>query len=236
MWPHSEVTSELLKSLTPGHLADRLSQVGAQVGIFKILLQQILSLLSGFSKNKAHPTLISSRKPSLLESEVWYTSFFFSFLTIFPHLAPFQHLDLAKKKSSERVPDSLIWSWLHTQPWPFYLDFHLLMLREIICFLLQTSLVAQKIKASVYNAGDLGSIPRSGRSPWRRKWQPTPVLLPGKSDGWRSLVGNSPWGHKESDTIEQLHFTSGNMPRSGIAGSWWFYSQFFKEPPYYLPQ
>ena len=34
---------------------------------------------------------------------------------------------------------------------------------------------------------------------WRRKWQPTPVLLPGESHGWRSLVGYSPWGHEESD-------------------------------------
>ena len=41
---------------------------------------------------------------------------------------------------------------------------------------------------------------------WRRQWQPTPVLLPGKSHGWRSLVGCSPWGHWESDTTEQLHF------------------------------
>ena len=39
-----------------------------------------------------------------------------------------------------------------------------------------------------------------------RKWQPTPVLLPGKSHGWRILVGYSPRGHKESDTTEQLYF------------------------------
>ena len=39
-----------------------------------------------------------------------------------------------------------------------------------------------------------------------RQWQPTPVLLPGKSHGRRSLVGYSPWGLKESDTTEQLHF------------------------------
>ena len=37
-----------------------------------------------------------------------------------------------------------------------------------------------------------------------RKWQPTPVCLPGKSHGQRSLVGNSPWGRKESDMTEQL--------------------------------
>ena len=35
---------------------------------------------------------------------------------------------------------------------------------------------------------------------------PTPVLLPGKSHGWRSLVGCSPWGREESDTTERLHF------------------------------
>ena len=40
----------------------------------------------------------------------------------------------------------------------------------------------------------------------RRRWHPTPVLLPGNSHGRRSLVGCSPWGHKESDTTERLHF------------------------------
>ena len=41
---------------------------------------------------------------------------------------------------------------------------------------------------------------------WRRQWHPTPLLLPGKSHGWRSLVGCSPWDHEESDTTEWLHF------------------------------
>ena len=42
---------------------------------------------------------------------------------------------------------------------------------------------------------------------WRRRqWQATPVLLPGKFHGWRSLVGCSPWGRHESDTTERLHF------------------------------
>ena len=40
----------------------------------------------------------------------------------------------------------------------------------------------------------------------RRQWHPTPVHLPGKSCGWRSLVGCSPWGCEESDSTEQLHF------------------------------
>ena len=43
---------------------------------------------------------------------------------------------------------------------------------------------------------------------WRRKWLPTPVLLPGKSHGWKRLVGYSPWCRKELDTTERLHFFS----------------------------
>ena len=70
----------------------------------------------------------------------------------------------------------------------------------------------------------------------RRQWQPTPVLLPGKSHGQRNLVGCSPWGHEESGTTERLYFHfslscigegNGNPlqcsclenPRDG--GAWW---------------
>ena len=60
-------------------------------------------------------------------------------------------------------------------------------------------------KASVYNAGDLGLIPGSGRFPEEGNGNPQPVFLSGKSHGQRSLVGYSPWGHKELDTTEQLH-------------------------------
>ena len=49
-------------------------------------------------------------------------------------------------------------------------------------------------KVSACNVGDPGLIPGVGKIPWRRKWQPTPVFLPGKSHGQRSLVGYSPWG------------------------------------------
>ena len=71
---------------------------------------------------------------------------------------------------------------------------------------------------------------------WRRQWHPTPVLLPGKSHGQRSLVGCSPWGREELDMTERLHFhfslsciAEGNgnplqcscleNPRDG--GAWW---------------
>ena len=54
--------------------------------------------------------------------------------------------------------------------------------------------------ASTYNAGDPGSTPGLGRSPG------DPVFLHGKSHGWRGLVDYNPWGHKDSDMTEQLHF------------------------------
>ena len=44
------------------------------------------------------------------------------------------------------------------------------------------------------------------KSPWRRKWQPTPVFLPGEFHGQRSLVGYSPWGRREWDMTERFHF------------------------------
>ena len=56
--------------------------------------------------------------------------------------------------------------------------------------------------------------------PWRRKWQPTPVFLPGKSHGQRSLAGHSAWGPKESDMTEQL----GNNQKFGCR----------EHPVYYL--
>ena len=60
---------------------------------------------------------------------------------------------------------------------------------------------------SACNVGDLGLIPGSGRSPGVRKWQPTPVFLPGEFHGHRSLAGYSSRGHKESDVTERLTLT-----------------------------
>ena len=48
---------------------------------------------------------------------------------------------------------------------------------------------------------------RVRKIPWRRKWKPTPVFLPGESHGQKSLVSYSPWGHKEVDMTEQLPHT-----------------------------
>ena len=57
--------------------------------------------------------------------------------------------------------------------------------------------------ANLGEIGDIGSMPGLGRFPGRRKWQPTPVFLPGKPHGQRSLAGSSSWGRKESDTTEE---------------------------------
>ena len=60
-------------------------------------------------------------------------------------------------------------------------------------------------KASAYNAGDPGSIPELGRSFGEGNGTPpTPVLLPGKSHGQRSLARYSPWSHKQLDTTLRL--------------------------------
>ena len=62
------------------------------------------------------------------------------------------------------------------------------------------------IKNSLAKSGDKRcmSDPWVRKIPWGRAWQHSPVFLPGEPHGWRSLVGDSPWGHKESDTTEEL--------------------------------
>ena len=57
--------------------------------------------------------------------------------------------------------------------------------------------------ASAGDVKDLGSIPGIGKVPWRRKWQPTLVFLPGKSHGQRSVAGYSSWSHKALSTTER---------------------------------
>ena len=75
---------------------------------------------------------------------------------------------------------------------------------------------------SASNAGDPGLIPGSGRSP-EKEWHPTPVLLPGKSHGRRSLVGYSPCVCKESDAAGRRHFPRRLSPAvasRGYFSSW----------------
>ena len=73
----------------------------------------------------------------------------------------------------------------------------------------------------------LPPTPWVGKMPWRRKWQPTPVFLPGESHGRRSLIGYSPRGPKELDTTEQLHLLT--YLCLVWSGDWakWFWKVFF---------
>ena len=78
---------------------------------------------------------------------------------------------------------------------------------QILCRLVGHSLIC------LFPSGNVGRMMLSylGNCWWlwqrrRRQWHPIPVLLPGKSHGWRSLVGCRPWGHEESDMTERLHF------------------------------
>ena len=76
-----------------------------------------------------------------------------------------------------------------------YMNIHL--------YLCGASQLALMVKNPPTNARDIKRRrfnPRVREIPWRRKWQPTPLFLPGESFGQRSLVDYSPWGHKESDT------------------------------------
>ena len=67
--------------------------------------------------------------------------------------------------------------------------------------MIRASLVAQRLK-HLPGMRETQVQSLGWEDPWRRKWQPTPVLLPRESHGGRSLVGYSPWGRKDSDTTE----------------------------------
>ena len=132
-------------------------------------------------------------------------------------------------------------------PWvnPIWDSLHFLDLSVSFSMLGKFSLLSLQIFSQAFSLSPPSRTPvlqmlvhllLSQRSPRRRQWQPTPVLLPGKSHGRRSLVGCSPWGCEESDMTERLHFHfslscigegSGNPlqcsclenPRDG--GAWW---------------
>ena len=77
--------------------------------------------------------------------------------------------------------------------------------------------MAQMVKNLPANAGDVGSIPGSGRSPGE-EWLPSPVFLPGESHGQRSHVGYSSWGCKESDTTDSLEVSLKCLKRQSDGG------------------
>ena len=75
-----------------------------------------------------------------------------------------------------------------------------------MCVYTHIQLVAQTVK-NLPKCGRLGFDPWVRKIPWRRNWQPTPVILPGESHGHRSLAGYNLWGRKKSATTEWLTHT-----------------------------
>ena len=83
-------------------------------------------------------------------------------------------------------------------------------------------------KESACSAGDPGLWPGLGTPPWRWKWQPTPVFLPGEFHGQRSLAGYSPWGCKDLDTTEWLTLNFHELKGACIFSDYsfvWVYAQ-----------
>ena len=86
------------------------------------------------------------------------------------------------------------------------------MTQEIFCLWVNKwnfpdSTMVKNLPANAEDVRDTGLTPGLiyfRKIPWSRKWQPTPVFLPGKCHGQRSLVGYSPWDHKEPDMAERL--------------------------------
>ena len=109
-----------------------------------------------------------------------------------------QYFQKKNKSSGER--------WISVHVWLSHFTAHLKQPPQYSSAILQNFPGGSDGKVSVYHAGDPGFDPRIRKIHWRRKRQSPPVLLPGKSHGQRSLVGYSPWGCKESDTTERLHF------------------------------
>ena len=116
-----------------------------------------------------------------------------------------------KYKQLSNLPNQVPLNFIFSHLWEFYNTFR--GLRQLTVFLETNftacrnnsiSLVAQTVKRlSTMRETRVLSLGRE--DPWGRKWQSTPVLLPGKSHGQRSLVGYSPGGHRESDMTKQLH-------------------------------
>ena len=144
-------------------------------------------------------------------------------------------IEAIKPWEVERLEKVLVWG-LGDHQWPLK-DLFQAFGRERSCILGHMGNVT--VEACNWLRGNIQRVTiwaGAGGSGRRRQWHPTPVLLPGKSHGRRSLVGYSPWGREESDMAERLHFHfslpcigegNGNPlqcsclenPRDG--GAWW---------------
>ena len=144
---------------------------------------------------------------------------------VFPGIPtfPFSKLEVLFPYSMSLYPLLQGWSDFSVMWLCLYLHSHIYhsFIEHVMC---HASLVAQMVKC--LPARQETRVRSLGwEDPWRRKWQPPPVLLPGKFHGLRSLVGYSPWGRKESDTTEWLHRFKGSRREKTctqrIIWYWW---------------
>ena len=113
---------------------------------------------------------------------------------------------------------------------PYFLSQEILVLQRKMCSdmspypTLGASLVAQLVKnLPAMQETSVQSGVWVGKIPWRREWQPTPVLLPGGSHGQRSLAGYSPWSRKEWDMAERYTSNTNTQTIEYISSPFWFF-------------
>ena len=155
--------------------------------------------------------------PSFLDQFPSYLADSSLFLLLNILIFPTSNIWRALKLSSNLLSFlPLLAGWSHLVPWFYRMWINWcsymynstpdqIYIYKSMFYIYMTSLVAQMVKRlPTMQETRVQSLGRE--DPWRRIWQPTPVLLPGKSHGWRCMVGYSPWGCKESDMTEWLHF------------------------------
>ena len=182
LWP----SSSLAISITcVRHLRKIPSQYQVVIGLIKKKKNTAFSPFGSW----IFPLLPHVAHLSIMEKDIYYIIHVWVFLPIpwqkvllaryLPHTSC-SHSWLFKVNTNSGSPNILFWAY-------------------------QIVLVVKNLPAKAGDARDAGScISWVGMIPWRRKWQPAPVFLAGKSHRQRSLVGYSPWGHRELDTTEQI--------------------------------
>ena len=121
---------------------------------------------------------------------------------------PRQHIKKQRHYFASKGPSSQSYGFSNSHVWMWELDYKESWAPKNWCF---WTVVLGETLESALDCKEIQPIHPTGNQSWifierRRQWHSTPVLLPGKSHGWRSLVGCSPWGREESDTTERLHF------------------------------
>ena len=109
------------------------------------------------------------------------------------------------------APNTVLYRGYHHTSWPIWLGSHM-----------RNEETSYSLSRCVLGLREVVFSPRVGKTPRKRARQPTPVLLPEESHGQRSLVGYSPWGHKESDTTGRLSTPLNTAAKTSTNIHWLF--------------